>query len=109
MRDALAGLSGWRSRVDEANVVSWAVTVVDVAGAEVNRASVDHGGHSVHFVAAEQRRLHARLADAEHVNGLDFLGRPIGPKVVFVGDGKSEGIRKLVSNDSWLFCVWINA
>lgn len=49
-------------------MVSWAVTVVDVAGAEVDGASVDHGSHSVHLVTAEQRGLHAGLTLAEHVD-----------------------------------------
>lgn len=109
VRDALAGFSGWRSRVDEADVVSWTVPVVDVACAEVNRASVDYGGHAVHLVAAKQRSLHARLADAEHVNRFDFLCRPIRPEVVFVSNGESKWIRKLVSHDSWLLGVWVNA
>lgn len=109
VRETLARFS-WRwTRIHEANGVDWAVAVVDVTQAEAQRAAINDRGHSVHLMAAEKKRLDSSATNTVEIDRFDLLGRPIWPKVLIVGDGEAEGILELVSYDSWLFCVSVDA
>lgn len=90
-------------------MVVGAISVVDVAGAEVDGTAVDNGRHSVHLVAAEKRSLDARLAVAVLVDRFDLLGGPVGPIIVIVGDGETERVGEFVGNNAGLLCVGVEA
>lgn len=86
-------------------MIARAIAVVDVAGAEIDWTTINHGRHAVHLVTAEQGRLNAGLTNAVHVDRFDFLGCPIGPVVVIVGDGKTERVFQVVGDDARYLCV----
>lgn len=105
LRDTFTSFSWWCSRVHETNIIIGAIAVINHARAEINWAAVDNGCHSVHLMTAEQWSLNSRFSVAIHIDRFNFFRCPIRPVVMVVSNSKSEWIRQIFGNDTWLLSI----